>query len=833
MLLSTYLNWASVLLTIAGAESDIDPWDEVSSFLQGKLRKLDVTNPNAYDMNDNEQDATFYVSMDYHEEEERSEYESVWQYYNENSDQDWHKSVYDKLLVSADQFNNTEAMYKLSQINLWGQYGYPHNKSIAFQYLQKFNDMTSYENSSALFDLAVAYSTGLFGTLPVDVARGLLYFQRSARLGDLKAKQVLAYRYFSGYSVARDVDKALLLYKEIAEEIKKKYSEEQWNMVFPYIESYIVRIPDFDEGLLGKGLSTVPLSVRRKKTTRPPFAGSSNLKPIGDVGYGEVVMQFKFNAGNGNPGSFVISDSEHEDRLVELFYTAWDLYKGTYTRGRDCDKAKRLLLQVYKTYDAEVKYMDNLQKFFYVKSLDLLAHMYFTGEGFERPNVQAALDLFDRSEKILEGAEISRTASEVDKGLISQYYFNNTLGALKHYKKAKESGNAHGILFYQLGKLSEKNPELKIGDPYLYMQEASSQQYLPAQYEFAKMVESNELRKYSVEDITRLYKAFVEENENIMAPHLRLGFSELLGGSSEVSLYAYAQAAEQGYEAAQISAAYLLYQLPYKFDDPPETTIERKTMAISYYTRAFKQGNTDAAVVAGDIYFQMKNYTKALSLYQSAALKFSAQALWNIGYMYEHGLGVEKDFHLAKRFYDQILEHNQKLYFAVKASVMKLQLKSWFMWLNGKELDNISIDQEQESTVVRPFFDRLVQLLKNLSRETRGDNKKKNQHRILKEKKTPSQGIMERFGLQTEDLLTMVCVLIIFAISMFFRTVAPRGQWNVRINGVNIAGGNALGEEGNPENENEEDDENDDEGRARARNNFGFGNNFDVQVFAI
>ncbi len=68
---------------------------------------------------------------------------------------------------------------------------------------------------------------------------------------------------------------------------------------------------------------------------------------------------------------------------------------------------------------------------------------------------------------------------------------------------------------------------------------------------------------------------------------------------------------------------------------------------------------------------------------------------------------------------------------------------------------------------------------------------------------------------------------------MFFRTVAPRGQWNVRINGVNIAGGNALGEEGNPENENEEDDENDDEGRARARNNFGFGNNFDVQVFAI
>lgn len=32
-----------------------------------------------------------------------------------------------------------------------------------------------------------------------------------------------------------------------------------------------------------------------------------------------------------------------------------------------------------------------------------------------------------------------------------------------------------------------------------------------------------------------------------------------------------------------------------------------------------------------------------------------AQALFNLGYMHEHGIGVEKDLFLAKRYYDDAL----------------------------------------------------------------------------------------------------------------------------------------------------------------------------------
>ena len=34
----------------------------------------------------------------------------------------------------------------------------------------------------------------------------------------------------------------------------------------------------------------------------------------------------------------------------------------------------------------------------------------------------------------------------------------------------------------------------------------------------------------------------------------------------------------------------------------------------------------------------------------------NAQAMFNLGYMYEHGLGLPFDLHLAKRYYDQAVE---------------------------------------------------------------------------------------------------------------------------------------------------------------------------------
>lgn len=84
---------------------------------------------------------------------------------------------------------------------------------------------------------------------------------------------------------------------------------------------------------------------------------------------------------------------------------------------------------------------------------------------------------------------------------------------------------------------------------------------------------------------------------------------------------------------------------------------------------------------------------KAASCYQAAAETLqSAQAYWNLGWMHENGVGIDQDFHLAKRFYDQALETNKEAYLPVTMALVKLRARStWNRWTGG---DIKSIEDE-------------------------------------------------------------------------------------------------------------------------------------------
>ncbi len=48
----------------------------------------------------------------------------------------------------------------------------------------------------------------------------------------------------------------------------------------------------------------------------------------------------------------------------------------------------------------------------------------------------------------------------------------------------------------------------------------------------------------------------------------------------------------------------------------------------------------------------------AAQMYQRASDARIGQASFNLGYMHEHGIGVEKDLFLAKRYYDFAKDHD-------------------------------------------------------------------------------------------------------------------------------------------------------------------------------
>lgn len=843
--------WSKVVL--AEDDKDTDPWALIQSKLDQLPPKVDAFHTNI--TKNTHQDINFYVPIDYSEIEQERLFQQFW---DEKITMD-QRAVYDQLIESSDVYNNPNATFLLSQLHLYGLYNFPTNATLAFQYLTKFNEQTQFSNHTALFELAVMHSTGLFGAIPQDSSKALLHYQKSANLGNLMAQQVLAYKQYMGLNVPRDFNKALLLYSELSHKLRRDlnepYNELHWQISFPVIESYQIRLSDFDHGLLGDGLNSMGSSLSRKKAMRPDITSSVLTQMNGG---GQIILQFGMA---GDTAAFSLGDDLDEDeqqgdglyggidddRLVDLFYKAWDLYRGTYTQLRNVTRTRELLEKTVREYERDVDEMDNLQRFFYSKSLDLLGHIFMMGETLPggNPDINTAIIYLERAIKVIEESTVVKSRANIDLALISHYAERNATKALGFYKKMIDTRYNDGVIEYQLSQLAAANPNMNLGDPFTLMQTAYSKRYPPAIYEYAQMTEQGVNSKYNVEESTYLYKTFVEKMEPIMAPHLRNAFSELLLGNVDVALWEYTKAAEQGFESAQVSAAFLLYQKTLKFSETPMTTPERKAMAITYYSRAFKQNNVDAGVIAGDAYYDVGAYEKAIGIYESAALKYSPQAIWNLGYMYEYGLGVQKDYHLAKRYYDQVSEVDQKLFIAAKLSLFKLRLKGildgtrygklsqWVPW-------NYGIPQGIDLSILH-WYRKLSIFVQNII-QFRSINKKiwpisltnnhtRAPHKITVQRMSagfridgPNSDLFEAFGLTTEDLLTIGFILMMLLISVVLRTVAARRGWNIMINGVPVAGG----EQG----QNEGDVQGDGQQGPAAPEGF-FGGNFDVQIFAI
>jgi len=159
------------------------------------------------------------------------------------------------------------------------------------------------------------------------------------------------------------------------------------------------------------------------------------------------------------------------------------------------------------------------------------------------------------------------------------------------------------------------------------------------------------------------------------------------------ALYTYQQFAELGIEVAQSNTAYMFdrgYGIDAFMRDHSDE-YEQLQRAIFWYKRAADQGNVEAHVKVGDFYYygtsgltnavasnhtEMHNVTvrfeKSVYHYRRAADLRNAQAMFNLGIMHEHGLGLPKDFHLAKRYYDMASETDTAAAVPVYMALSKL-----------------------------------------------------------------------------------------------------------------------------------------------------------------
>lgn len=66
---------------------------------------------------------------------------------------------------------------------------------------------------------------------------------------------------------------------------------------------------------------------------------------------------------------------------------------------------------------------------------------------------------------------------------------------------------------------------------------------------------------------------------------------------------------------------------------------------------------------------------RAADAYLHAKSQENAQAMFNLGYMHEHGEGLPHDLHLAKRYYDEAVELDPAAKLAVTLALSTLWVR--------------------------------------------------------------------------------------------------------------------------------------------------------------
>jgi SEL1 protein len=591
------------------------------------------------------------------------------------------------LKVAADN-GSPDAIYTLADMNFFGNYSHPRNFTEAFR---RYSQLTSLNgNSSAQFMVGFFYSTGLGDVVKRDQAKELLYYAYAAEQGNERAQMAMGYIHTIGIGVPKSCLVAVSHYKSVADKAMHYiWSGPPGGHRLPKTTQ---RISDEQGGIYGEGAS---VSSAGQNARHGPANSDEHASPDDILEYLDLM-------------------SRKGDPKATLTYGKM-CYDGQKGLKPDYQEAKQRFLEVARLYwskggkvNTDVsRTVESLAS----RAAGYLGRMFLRGEGME-PSVEIARTW------------LKRGVSNGDP--LSQYYLGlmhlEGLGVPKDAKRAAD-------LFTVAADQGYPPAQVKMGGLFLdqgdwqtaakYFDLAARLGNVEALYYLAELTLSGLLGDASCDMANHYYKSVAEKAEGVVSSFEEAN-SANESGDIDLALLDYMLAADQGFEVAQTNVAFLLdkqsrtsisARLSSKISTILSWIPQRITLPITmdlaflYWARSARQFNVDALIKMGDYWLLGvgvdQDQTKAAACYQTAAETLSsAQALWNIGWMHENGVGgMEQDFHLAKRYYDQALEINKEAYLAVKLSLLKLRLRSrWNEWTHGG-IKSIQDERSKFSTV--------------------------------------------------------------------------------------------------------------------------------------
>ena len=307
----------------------------------------------------------------------------------------------------------------------------------------------------------------------------------------------------------------------------------------------------------------------------------------------------------------------------------------------------------------------------------------------------------------------------------------------------------------------------------------------------------------------------------------------------KTGLLRYMKLAEAGIEVAQANAAFILDRSERWYDDEMEedvpisgvvpTTVgtpSREHRALHYHRLAADQGNVFSLLKIGDAYFYGKgvndrmskqsegdltslkpsielsrqNKNTSAAVYLQASQHRSAQAMFNLGLMHEHGVGLPKDLHLAKRYYDMALSTDPKAFVPVKLALWKLKMHTW-LELKARESALVGKGVKWSHRVMGVVFLSDVGFEEDLETDNETDYSHETNNLSNEQKKNGSSKDFDTVALKVLAALLGAVVLARFGVGLGF--AAPRGgaeaetavETNREITGVETTTAETTGEE--------------------------------------
>ncbi|EJF57566.1 HCP-like protein [Dichomitus squalens LYAD-421 SS1] len=630
------------------------------------------------------------------------------------------------LLQHAAELGHTDALYTLGQVSLFPPNSYfPSNPTAAYESFQTHADVTGNASSQAL--VGFFHSTGYHSVVPVDQAMAQLYLTFAAHGNHKGAQMALGYRYWSGIGVAENCMAALDWYEDAAEQAMAKFlSGPPGGRTLPLQPP---RLSDLDGGVYGPGASVASTGLNAGRAV----IKTANARAAGET-WDDLLEYYLFNADRG--------ETDFAYRLGKIYYqgSIYGAPGGAASGGdgasivpRDFHRARyyflRIARQVWPRDPANPRQPDRpskeetpVQSGYAALAAGYLGRMYLRGEGVKQDPVLAKM-WFER------GADYGEKESHNGLGIIWRDGLvdgkKDVKKAMAHFAAAATQELAEAQV--NIGKYHYERGDLKLATAYF---ETALRQGSPFEaYYYLADIQGRQARSTmlppeiagsSCAIAVSFYKLVAERGtwEEDLLRDADYAWSLGTERGSEMAMLRWWIAAERGYEVAQNNLAYVLDQdksiLRFTRFAPQSPSNDTARLALTQWIRSAAQRNVDALVKVGDYYYhglgvpdesESVRWEKAAGYYQSAAdTQMSALAMWNLGWMYENGIGVPQDFHLAKRHYDLAYETNSEAYLPVLLSLLKLHARSiWHTVMGGK--NGLTIWDSDEDNAARSYYD--------------------------------------------------------------------------------------------------------------------------------